>query len=354
VEEGINPEVEIGDALARESFTNAPRLFGDLSYDRPDSEPITVGVLEEFVKNQGDAWSLFLLEFTAFLERAASSKSEELIQAARAEMSVMQLLDTEMPANLAELLGQAFLERVDLLGKRTAEFHLALAKETDDPSFRPEPFTPFYQIALSQSMTSYANRVLRLAAKQIPADEKVKGVLTQVLSQQNLIAANFDKLRRTRIDALRTRTHGDFHLAQVLNTGKDFMIMDFEGEPARSLTDRRLKRSVMKDIAGMLRSFHYAAYSSLLNQAPEPSQFTISNPEAWAEAWYKRVSVAFLKSYLRVVGEAEIIPKEKQAFKVLLEAYLIEKALYELSYELNNRPSWAIIPLRGISDLLTE
>jgi maltose alpha-D-glucosyltransferase/alpha-amylase len=201
-------------------------------------------------------------------------------------------------------------------------------------------------------MTSYANRVLRLAEKQPPADPAARDALTRVLSQQNLIAASFDKLRRTRIDAMRIRTHGDFHLAQVLYTGNDFVIMDFEGEPARSLTDRRLKRSALKDIAGMMRSFHYAAYSTLLKQAPEPSQFTIKSPEQWAQAWYKCVCVVFLKSYLAVVGGADIIPKDREAFKVLLEAYLIEKALYELSYELNNRPAWAVIPLRGISDLL--
>jgi maltose alpha-D-glucosyltransferase/alpha-amylase len=354
VEEGVNPEVEIGDALARESFANAPRLFGDISYSQPNSdEPITIGVLEEFVKNQGDSWSLFLLEFSKFLERVASSKSEELIGQVRSETPVLQLLDSaDVPAKFAEVLSQAFLEKVELLGRRTAEFHLALSRETEDDSFRPEPFTPFYQIALSQSMTSYANRVLRLAEKQPPPEPAAKDALTRLLARQNLIAASFDRLRRTRIDAMRIRTHGDFHLAQVLYTGKDFVIMDFEGEPARSLTDRRLKRSVLKDIAGMMRSFHYAAYSTLLKQAPEPSQFNIPNPADWAEAWYKCVCVVFLRSYLRVTGGSDIIPRDREAFKVLLEAYLIEKAFYELSYELNNRPAWAVIPLRGISDLL--
>jgi maltose alpha-D-glucosyltransferase/alpha-amylase len=200
-------------------------------------------------------------------------------------------------------------------------------------------------------MTSYANRVLHLAAGQSPTDEKTKEALNSVLSRQNIITSRFNLLRETNIEAMKTRTHGDYHLAQVLFTGKDFEIIDYEGEPARSLTDRRLKRSPMKDIAGMIRSFHYASCSSMLTPAPA-SQLNLSRLDEWVEVWYKSVSATFLKSYLEALSGMPLLPKDRRTFTVLLDAYLLEKALYELAYELNNRPSWILIPLKGIADVL--
>ena len=177
-------------------------------------------------------------------------------------------------------------------------------------------------------------------------------MLKDILSRQSLVTGRFGRLRQTHISALKTRTHGDYHLGQVLYTGKDFEIIDYEGEPARSLTDRRLKRSPMKDVVGMIRSFHYAAYSNLLRQTPTISQQTISNVEGWAEAWYRSVSATFLKSYLDTLSGTSILPKDREAFTILFDAYLLEKAIYELGYELNNRPNWIVIPLRGMIDLL--
>ena len=140
---------------------------------------------------------------------------------------------------LKELVGRAFLDNVGLLGKRTAELHLAFSRPTEDPAFRPEPFTQLYQVALSQSMISYANRVLRLAEGHPPSDAASKAMFDMIISNQSKLMSHFSKLRQTRIEGLRTRIHGDYHLGQVLYTGKDFEIIDFEGEPARSMTDRR-------------------------------------------------------------------------------------------------------------------
>jgi maltose alpha-D-glucosyltransferase / alpha-amylase len=152
-----------------------------------------------------------------------------------------------------------------------------------------------------------------------------------------------------------TRIHGDYHLGQVLFTGSDFVIIDFEGEPARSLAERRKKRSPLQDVAGMLRSFHYAAYAPLLQNAemktsPEEMQFL----GAWAQYWQKWVSATFLKTYLEVAGNAIFIPKVEEELALLLDVYLLDKAIYELGYELNNRPTWVRIPLDGISQLLNS
>jgi maltose alpha-D-glucosyltransferase/alpha-amylase len=352
MQEGVNPEVEMGDALTDKRFSGTPEVLGDLTYIRSESEPITIGVLEELVKNQGDAWALFTLEFSNFLERVATLKDAKGAEFSGAEGSIMHLLESGMPQWSVELVGQAFAERVAQLGKRTAEFHLALRNQTQDPHFRPEPFTMSYQASLWQSMTSYANRVLRFTSRHLPTDEKVKELFSRVASRRTVLIGCFEDLRRTKITALRMRTHGDYHLGQVLNTGKDFAIIDLEGEPARSINDRRLKRSAMKDLASMVRSFHYAAHSALLRPAPLPSQLAISDPEGWAEIWSKTVSVVFLRSYLDATSKSGILPEDKKSLRMLFDAYLLEKALYEFSYELDNRPSWAIIPLRGIMSIL--
>jgi maltose alpha-D-glucosyltransferase/alpha-amylase len=150
---------------------------------------------------------------------------------------------------------------------------------------------------------------------------------------------------------MKIRIHGDYHLGQVLYTGKDFYVIDFEGEPARELTERRLKRSPLRDVAGMVRSFHYAAYMALLKEASLRSE-DVPILEPWTALWYRYVSGVFVKSYLATVGKAPFIPAERKELEIMLKAFLLEKAVYELGYELNNRPEWVSIPLRGLKDLL--
>jgi maltose alpha-D-glucosyltransferase/alpha-amylase len=150
-----------------------------------------------------------------------------------------------------------------------------------------------------------------------------------------------------------TRIHGDYHLGQVLYTGNDFVIIDFEGEPARSLEERRKKRSPLQDVAGMLRSFHYAAYAPLLQQADAHKTIDekLQALGNWGHYWQKWVSAAFLKAYLDLVGNCPIIPGRRDELALMLDAYVLDKAIYELGYELNNRPSWLRIPLGGIAQL---
>ena len=157
-----------------------------------------------------------------------------------------------------------------------------------------------------------------------------------------------------RISAQRIRCHGDYHLGQVLYTGKDFIILDFEGEPARPLGERRIKRSPLRDIAGMIRSFDYVTYAALFRQVElgnlQPEQ--VPQFESWTRLWYRWVSSAFLRAYLDVLGSSDLLPKARNELAVLLDAYLIDKAIYEIGYELNNRPNWLKIPLQGIAQLL--
>jgi maltose alpha-D-glucosyltransferase/alpha-amylase len=187
--------------------------------------------------------------------------------------------------------------------------------------------------------------------KTIP--EPIRRSAETVLSSEQDILAVFHSLLEVRIAAVKTRFHGDFHLGQVLRTGKDFYIIDFEGEPARSLSERRLKRSPLRDVAGMIRSFHYAAHSALRTYGsirPED----VERLEAWAEEWYAAVSGVYLNSYLFTVEAAAFVPKGRKEFETLLRCFLLEKAVYEVGYELNHRPDWLAIPIRGIERLLKK
>lgn len=194
-------------------------------------------------------------------------------------------------------------------------------------------------------------QLLRERLKDIP--DELREDAQQVLDSEKGIVERFQLLRNRKISAARIRCHGDYHLGQVLYTGKDFVIIDFEGEPARPLSERRIKRSPLRDVAGMIRSFHYAAHSALLHQSslalrPE-SLLTL---ERWAQFWYVWVSTSFLRSYLQSVEHTQLLPDDPEQLKILLDVYLLEKAIYEIGYELNNRPHWLKVTLQGVLQLL--
>ena len=241
-----------------------------------------------------------------------------------------------------------------LLGQRTAELHLALARGDEDTAFRPERFTLLYQRSLSQAIRNDLTRTFQLLRRRLGSlPDDVRADAGWLLGQQADILSRIGRLNRRRFSALRIRTHGDYHLGQVLYTGLDFVIIDFEGEPARSLGERRIKRSPMRDVAGMLRSFDYASSSVLTERIA-----TFVHPEEtaslapWRTLWQAWVSAAFLRGYLETDGAERLVPDNDEDLQTLLDAFLLDKALYEVSYELNSRPDWVRIPLHGIIRLL--
>jgi len=192
---------------------------------------------------------------------------------------------------------------------------------------------------------------LRQRLKHLP--EQVKVDAQKVLSLENAIIAHFQDITKQKITGMRIRCHGDYHLGQVLYTGNDFVIVDFEGEPARTLGERRIKRSPLRDVGSMIRSFHYAAYATLRGQIPtvlRSEDFPML--QEWALAWYQWVSATFLKSYLQLMADTPILPQTRDGIKVILDAFLLDKAIYEVNYELNNRPDWVGLPLQGILQVL--
>ncbi|OGR83757.1 MAG: maltose alpha-D-glucosyltransferase [Elusimicrobia bacterium RIFCSPHIGHO2_01_FULL_64_10] len=347
-EEGVNPDLEIGRFLTEKAkFPNVPALAGFLEYQKSRGEPATIGVLDRFAPNQGDAWKYTLDALGRYYERVLSSGKEA---PPAVSLDPLDLARGEIDPDAQKLINP-YLETARLLGLRTAQLHLALASDAEDPAFAPEPFTPFYQRSLYQSLRNLSSGMFRtLARRHKNLPESVQPKARAVMNLESDILKKFQSILDHKITALRIRCHGDYHLGQVLFTGKDFMIIDFEGEPARNLNERRAKRCPLRDAAGMLRSFHYASSASLILGASE----TLPNPDEaaalapWASFWTAWVSSAFLRSYLDEAAKGRFLPKSREELKMLLDVYLLEKAVYELDYELNNRPDWVRIPLEGI------
>jgi maltose alpha-D-glucosyltransferase/alpha-amylase len=259
---------------------------------------------------------------------------------------------TDIAVDMKDLMGAIFPERISLLGQRTAEMHRALAEHPEEKDFEHEAFSLHYQRSLFsslQSLTRNSFQNLQKNLKNLPED--VKDEAKEVLDMKNEVLNCFKRVFDHKIPTMKIRTHGDYHLGQVLWTGKDFIIIDFEGEPARAFSERRLKRSALRDVAGMVRSFHYAAYSTIME--PEfDQQRREGDLEDWAESWYYHVTRLFLQGYAENVGANNFIPEDEEDFKILMDTFLLEKAVYELNYELNNRPDWVLIPLRGIKTII--
>jgi maltose alpha-D-glucosyltransferase/alpha-amylase len=353
LDDGVSLDVEVGEFLGEHGFEHTPAVLGSLSYTRDGSPVRTLAVVQEFVPNEGDAWSLTLDSVTEFFERAATVSDEPTMVDASTQSLLRQAVEPATDA--ARAFVGPHLEEARLLGERTAGMHLVLASDLDDAAFAPEPFTMFYQRSLYQSMRNLAGRVLQvLRARVGDMEGEVQGCASEVLALDAAIMRRFRGLVDHKVNGSRIRCHGDFHLGQVLYTGNDFFITDFEGEPIRPLSERRLKRSPLRDVAGMLRSFHYAAYAALYEQEERSHVRTIDRAamEWWARGWYAYVGGAFLNGYLGIMRASPILPQDPDELARLLDVYLLEKAIYELGYELGNRPAWAAIPLRGLLQLL--
>ncbi len=354
VDEGQNPDLEIGAFLTdRARFPHIPPVAGALEYRREHEEPMTLAILQGFVPNHGDAWQYTLDALGRFFERVVS-RPPGVEHPECPTASVVALSDEQVPELAGDMIG-GYLHSARQLGLRTAEMHRALASVTDDPSFAPESFSAHYQRSLYQSMRNLTGQVFPLLGKRIRTlPEAVRDEAREVLDREPEILKRFRSILDRKITAMRVRVHGDYHLGQVLFTGKDFVIIDFEGEPAHSLSARRIKRSPLRDVAGMLRSFHYAANAPLIGKTGMGLYRTdeAARVEPWAQCWSIWVSVVFLKAYLEASAEASFLPRSRDELSALLQLYLLEKSVYELGYELNNRPDWVKLPLQGITQLL--
>jgi len=349
VEDGINPDEEITHFLtAVAHFANIPPLYGCLKYKSRDGKVATLGILQGFVPNRGDAWR-FTVETLVELFASIDLPTQQLFPDSN-RPSVASVKDA-CPVGLASQL-----QLIGLLGKRTAQLHLALAASSSDPDFAPEPFTPEFREGLDSVFHDLAVRNFKTLSSKIPElPESVGDLAKEVLALEDDALLALHSVLERDIPSVRTRIHGDYHLGQVLFTGSDFFIIDFEGEPARPLSARRVKRSPLQDVAGMLRSFHYAARSASVTaqERRARSHQPDGHVEQLAAQWRASASSEFLRAYRRTAGDARFLPSVSAEFDVLLRVHILEKAIYELGYELNNRPSWVAIPLEGIREILS-
>ena len=340
LEDGVNPDVEITRFLTeRANFSNVPAFVGALEYRHEKSEPTVVCLLQSAAMSESDGWALTLDAVGRYYERVLGRKAD------------LQNQTTPPGSLLDELIGGVYPEKAKLLGQRTGELHLALASRVDDRAFAPEPFNAMAQRSVYQTMRASVRRAFTLLEKKLPdLSAAFRDEAKEVIATEQEILAREKRLLDRRTNASKIRIHGDYHLGQVLYTGKDFIILDFEGEPARALGERKLKRSALRDVSGMMRSFQYAAYSALW----QPAMRTEDMPflERWADLWYRQMSSVFLQSYLKTTSGAIFVPQNPDDQQIMLEAYLLDKAVYEIGYELNHRPDWVVIPIRGIKHIL--
>ena len=353
LESGPNPEQEILQWLTAEGFNNAPHLAGHIEYRNSLGDVTTAAILESYVPHQANGWNYALDNLGLFLERALAAQDDPRLAQVKSG-TPMDLERENAPQVVCDLVG-SFQQMSRLLGQRTGELLIALARNHEDAAFTPEPFTDFYRQGLYHGMLGHATRCftrLRSTVRHLPDD--IRSDAEQLLNRENELRTRLKPLRDHRIPTIRTRIHGDMHLGQVLFTGKDFVFIDFEGDPRRSIGERRIKYSPLRDVAGMLRSFHYAAHAVLYGKVPGiiPQKESATQLHRWAGFWYRWVGATYLHGYLSTQGVTQLLNIGGDELRILLDAYLLERGMIEVLSDLQNRPEWARIPIVGILEIL--
>ena len=325
---GTNPELEIGRFLTDVSpYSHIAPVAGAVEYaDDRSGHVYTLAMLQRFQENQGDAWAYTL----AYLEGALRTHQEATAGERPAEGHV------------------AYTERIGLLARRVAELHRAFARPSGDAAFEPEPVAPGEFDAWRQAVMDDASTTLDLLGRLKLDTDPVRGIL----AARTRLIERISSLRCDTTDLMKTRVHGDLHLGQALVTQDDFVIIDFEGEPARPMEERRRKHSPLRDVAGILRSLDYAAHSAARTAAVTPPELGAPAPADTLRDWERRSTAAFIQAYRAAATGLASVPARDEDFDALLTLLLFEKALYELRYEANNRPDWLPIPLGGLQSLL--
>jgi maltose alpha-D-glucosyltransferase / alpha-amylase len=348
IEDGVHPELEMARFLTeRAGFHNLPAVAGAIALSGK-AGIATIAALHEFVVLEADGWTYALDQLDDYFERWVA-RARQPNPIAVPQRTALELAGAAPPPEVFELLGP-WVNSVELLGRRTAELHAALASRTDDEEFEPEPFSSLYQRSLYQAMRNavgHAFQMLRERKRHLSED--LKAAAQKVLDLEREALRRCEGIRHHKVNALRTRVHGDYHLKQALWTGKDFVIIDFEGEPLRPLGERRIKRSPLRDVASMLRSFEYAAHHAKTRTDEARRAQIDTNALQFSRRW---LSAVFLRGYFDVATKAAFLPRAPEELALLLDFYLLDKAVYELRYELENRPEWLAIPLAGLTELL--
>jgi len=348
----INPDVELTRYLSEDvKFKHVPAYLGRVEW-YTDRGIVVLGMLQEMIENHGDGESYMLERIGNFTERILARDRSAMDPYDRQGTITHPLAFEELHPDLQGLLGDRTADMARLIGKRTAQMHLALAGATAVADFRPEEYSLHYQRSLYSTLQSLVRGTLNTLNKKFDElPEDVRRESNHLRGKREDLLKKLRNIYTKKLDIWKTRTHGTYSLKKLLMTGKDIVIHDFGGKPLRSYSERRIKRSPLRDIAEMITSFHYIAYEGFLTNDHIPKQ-ELRSLLPFAEMWAHYISGFFVKAYLKEVQGSQLIPKNDEDLETVLHTFLLEKSLSHFHHELIARPEWAIVPLRLIKSVL--
>jgi maltose alpha-D-glucosyltransferase/alpha-amylase len=346
----MNPDYEISRFLTeRMNFKSSPEYKGSISVILTEGN-ITLGLMQELVPNQGDAWKFMLEEVDRIFENL-NHKKIKINKLPDIDL-FKRLKINEVPHEIIDWAGLSIFLRIQTLATRTAEMHIALGSDIHETAFTPTTYNGDYTVWLKNRLTyQFQNRLNILENNLHKLDGLALELANQFLDHKKEIRKLFLDFDWTKMKSERIRIHGDYHLGQVLVNGDDFYILDFEGEPESTIRDRKVKQPPLKDVAGMFRSFHYSIYATIFNNK---DKYPYDQKELFqaGEILFKYFVGVFLQTYTEVAQGGNLNIGYKKEIDFLLKYCLLEKAVYELGYELNSRPRWSVIPLTGIASIM--
>lgn len=348
-----NPDYEMSKFLSeKKDFKNTPVYLGSINVLDSEKDYITIGLMQEMVENEGDAWDYMLKKLhKVFLN--LEQKNIKIDDLPSTEL-FLRLEIEDVPPQLIDWVGLNLFTKIQTLAKRTAEMHIALGSEFEETAFTPAQFNGDYSVWLKNRLLyQFQNRLNTIENNLHKLDGLALELAHEFLEKKNIIRKRFVNFDWTKLKGERIRVHGDYHLGQILVKDDDFYILDFEGEPESTIRDRKVKQPPLKDVAGLFRSFHYAIYATIFNNIEHYKHDQQSLFKA-GELLYRYLIGVFLATYITEIRNANLNIGYHQERIFLLEYSLLEKAVYELGYELNSRPRWAVIPLMGISNIINH
>jgi len=348
-----NPDYEMSCFLSdKKEFKNTPAYQGSLNIIDSDNVYITIALMQKMVPNQGDAWEYMLKELHKVFSNL-EHKNIDINSLPKTEL-YLRLKIEDVPEQIIDWVGFDLFFKIKTIAKRTAEMHIVLGSEFEDTAFTPTHFNGDYTVWLKNRLLhQFQNRLNTIENNLHKLDGLSLELANEFLNNKNIIRKRFVNFDWTKLKGERIRVHGDYHLGQILVKDDDFYILDFEGEPESTIRDRKVKQPPLKDVAGMFRSFHYAIYATVFNNSEKYIQSQEALFEA-AEVLYSYFTSVFLATYVEAILNANLNIGYDQERNFILKYCLLEKAVYELGYELNSRPRWALIPLKGISNIINH
>lgn len=349
-----NPDLELTKFLSEEgAFKNCPKYGGSISWIKNQYATLSIGIMQEKVENIGEAWNHTLDMIQGYFERiTATDMAIGEIQ----DIASFDFIDPDaLKSDFRLLIGDDVITKVERMALRIAEMHIALFDNKVDLKFNPIAFNRDYTVWLKNRIIYQVNARFILVEENI---DKLSGLAQEYaqtfLEKREFITSQFLAFQEDELNSSRIRIHGDLHLGQILMTEEDdFYIIDYEGEPESTIRDRKVKQTPLKDVAGMLRSFHYAVYATIFD---EKNDYGLSKELLFeaGEKYYRAITAIFLNKYVQTAMDGNLDIGYNSEIKYLLKYHLLEKAVYEIGYELKARPDWVIIPLTGIKQILDD